>query len=92
MRDRYTDPHAHYWHVADRLEWTLRPPSRRLRKLYRELDDVDLALEAARTARYVPEHAPSDYQARRRALADLADVRETIIKRIALVQNDDELV
>lgn len=52
-------------------EWVAAGPSRRLRKLYAQLAAAEAAREQVRTMVFVPEHAPSDFQARRAALRPL---------------------
>jgi hypothetical protein len=68
----------------------MRGPSRRLRKLYRALGDLDAQIETARYTRYCPEHAPSDYRMRRYALRDLDAQRSALIHRINVLQHDDD--
>lgn len=78
------------WNETDRLIWTLAGPSRRLRKLYRALADLDAEMAAVRASNPVPEHAPSSFVAIREQLRPLDDRRFALLDRIAQLQNDDE--
>ena len=79
----------HYWSNYDRFFWANRPPSRRLRKLYRELETLDQEIERARTRDYCPDHAPTDFVVRRRVLHVLFQERFALEARINHLQNDD---
>lgn len=72
------------------IDWVYRPPSRRLRKLYKELANVDARIKATRASNPCPEHAPTACRLMRAALKELHDEWTTIVHRIALLQNDDE--
>lgn len=69
-------------------DWTLRPPSRRLRKLYRALAMIEAAREAVCRSNLCPEHAPTACQIRRRQLATLDDELYDLYARIARLQNE----
>jgi hypothetical protein len=70
--------------------WIDAPPSRRLRKLYKELDRITQALEAARQRDYHSEHAPTDLTMRREAMRPLERERDLVIERIMLLQHPSD--
>lgn len=78
-----TDPRA----LRAELLWIDMRPSRRLRKLYAELADLDARIEQVRRSNPIPEHAPSSAQAIRRELRPLTDRRDELISRIDRLQN-----
>ncbi len=86
MREKRTRDNT--WFNTSRDLWIMLPPSRRLRKLYRELEALDVSIEQARNRRYVPHHAPSDFSIRRRIVNDLMRERFDLVKRIDLLQNE----
>lgn len=80
----------HTQYDSDEIEsviWHLEHPSRRLRKLYKQLEALDADIEYARQRKYHPEHAPSDYVTRRRIVNVLLGVRDRLWKRIDMLQN-----
>jgi len=74
----------------ERSLWTMSGPSRRLRKLYKLLLDIDTEIEQARKTNHCPEHAPTAYRIGRKVLNDLEEKRYEIIKRINAIQNNAE--
>lgn len=80
---------THFWNEYDRLDWLYRGPSRRLRKLYRELAAVDAAIAAVRASDPMPDHAPTSWQMIRERLTPLQAKQSRLIGRIAQLQNDE---
>lgn len=79
----------HFWNRNDRDLWCLRSPSRRLRKLYRLLADVNGRIRDVQRSNPCPEHAPTAYVLKRAALRVLEDERYDVLRRINALQNDD---
>lgn len=69
-------------------DWTMRPPSRRLRKLYRELAAVEREREAVRLSNPCPEHAPTSCRIKRARLKPLDERLYDVQSRIARLQNE----
>ena len=86
--DDVTVPDSHWRWCLD--DWVQRGPSRRLRKLYRELADVEREREAVRNSNPVPGHAPSSYVFIRERMRPLDERLCDLQRRIALLQNDAE--
>lgn len=69
-------------------EWIYRGPSRRLKKLYKELAAVEQKISEVRASNPVPEHAPSSYEIIRRELKPLFREHTELCRRIDRLQND----
>lgn len=79
-----------YWNRNERDLWVLSGPSRTLRKLYKQLADIDTDIERARKVNYCPEHAPTACRIAREVLNELEDKRYDILRRINNKQNQED--
>lgn len=86
MSKQWSDERAEWEHVGYNV-WTERRPSRRLLKLYREIDHLQRRIEEVWHTVFVPDHGPSDYVARCAELRPLYRERERLMVQIDRLQN-----
>jgi hypothetical protein len=87
---RFVDKWLDGGNSPERSIWTMAGPSRRLRKLYKLLYDIDTDIEQSRKVNYCPEHAPTACRIARRVRNELEEKRYDILRRINNIQNNGE--